>query len=117
MTTEREELELAALAAGLLPIPDNKALDYSVDGGLAFCGGGEYTVWSPRHDDGDSFRLMVKLGMDVFSGNNKVTAWAFGSNGGFTRSFLGVEDKAAATREAIYQVAVEVGRRMKEQMK
>lgn len=63
--TDRELLKAAAKAAGLLPLLENKELDFTPDGGLAFCGGGEYTEWNPFTDDGDALRLVVQLGMSL----------------------------------------------------
>lgn len=69
-------------------------------------------IWLPRTDDGDAFRLMVKLNLNVFSVNR--TSYVMESE-----SALGNEitvrhgnDPAAATREAIFRAAVVIGQAM-----
>lgn len=61
MSTDRELLELAALAAGI----EDFRID---DGGYLWADklpGGDSGAWSPLHDDGDALRLVVQLGIAV----------------------------------------------------
>ena len=107
MKTDRELLELAAKAAG-----------YDIDwGDWLDCG--SHTLyrnkaankfWNPLTDDGDAFRLSVKLSM--------MTARRININGEFViaeipgRMFEAepvAEDWYAATRRAIVRAAAEIG--------
>jgi hypothetical protein len=117
--SDRELLELAAKAAGILPLPDGKELDAAPDGGLMICGGGEVKYWNPLTDDGDALRLAVKceMSLDLFDDLIRV---------GYTlpdeslrpadRTADVVEspkaDPCAATRRAIVRAAAEIGRNM-----
>lgn len=117
MVNDREMLELAAKAAG-------------VGGGWEFVRGrntptcyrgADGRIWNPRDDDGDSFRLMVKLnlhiGIDAESAGAITVEWGFDA-GGFPGKGVQEEapidgDDCAATRLAIFRAAVEIGRAMK----
>lgn len=111
---ERELLELAAKASGLLPLPAGKELDYTESGGLAFCGDGDYFRWNPLDDDGDALRLAVKLGMtvDVMPHHDRRKARTVASRGGGFQEFH-LADPYAATRRAIVRAAAEIGKAMK----
>jgi len=67
--------------------------------------------WNPLTEDGDAFRLAVKLGMDVEIG---ITfSWACaekGNRGGHSVPTHG--DPLTATRLAIVRAAAEIGRTM-----
>ncbi len=102
--SDRELLELAAKAAGILPLPDGKELDAAPDGGLMICGGGEVKYWNPRDDDGDALRLAVK----TLDSDQIEAIWAE-VNAMRHKSFA---DEVAATRRAIFHAAAEVGRNM-----
>lgn len=91
---DRELLELAAKAAG---IDTTRCLQYE-DG--AFDWPGKVGRWNPLTDDGDAFRLAVKLGIDVFPWQNKT----------HDERTIGIE---AATRRAIVRAAAEIGRNIK----
>lgn len=102
--TDRELLELAAKAAG---IPLNEFGD---------CENGDYwidekgTYWNPLDDDGDAFRLAVKLGFAVsveFQVGSTVVLW--GPPTGVIREQHG-DDPCAATRMAIVRAAAEIGK-------
>ena len=107
--TDTERLELAAVAAG-----------YSFDGYVLrntkteF----EYSGWNPLEDDGDAFRLAVRLSIPfhVFYGQNTVVAY-----GKKTTHFPEGKDEIVSftdnpnesTRRAIVLVAAEIGKTMK----
>jgi len=64
MTNDRELLEAAAKAAGMIPPPPGMDLGEPgpmSKGGLVFSGNGECIDWNPLTDDGDALRLVVKL--------------------------------------------------------
>lgn len=106
MKTNRELLELAAKAAGyqyIKPIED-------YDGNLGLEVGSTnpmrtYT-WNPLKDDGDAFRLAIRLKMEVDFDDVRVAVR--------TRQGIKVlEDEGgdlyAATRRAIVRAAAEIG--------
>lgn len=105
---DRELLELAAKAAGLLELGewfDNYDIDSPVS--QSFVVGN--TEWNPLDDDGDALRLAVKLKFvveihDTFSD----VRW---DDGGKRENH--VHDPYAATRRAIVRAAAEIGKRMK----
>jgi hypothetical protein len=104
--TDRELLELAANAAGI--IVGHSKRDPSItffldDRGLVI-------NWDPLTDDGDALRLAVKLGMQITiildgdDGNHSpktMVDWATEEHG---------NDPCAATRRAIVRVAAETGK-------
>ena len=111
MTTEREQLGLAA-----------KACDIEIDhwrGGMPMViiweyGIGECRAWKPKHDDGDCARMEARLGIDLIwyttkiqtvdtTGNYRATAFFEDHNG----------DKNAARRAASLAVATEIGRALR----
>ena len=65
-------------------------------------------MWNPLEDDGDAFRLSVKLGLAVTCTLSAKTSWAgihcydFAEDHG--------DDPLAATRRAIVRAAAEIGR-------
>jgi hypothetical protein len=107
--TDRELLEWAAKAAGILPAL-GRDVDVSPDGGLMICGGGEVLQWNPLRHDGDALRLAVRLGIDIFgSVDARFCEW-----GGGTTSEPCGNDPDAAQRRAIVRAAAEIGRAMPE---
>ena len=100
--TDRELLELAAKAAGVV----------AVDGHywIARDSSGEPNKWNPLTDDGDALRLAVKLllTVEVEDGFTEVLT---GSGMEITESHK--EDSLLATRRAIVRAAAEIGRAMK----
>lgn len=116
--TDRELLELAAKAAGLLPPPDGKELDHTTDGGLAFCGNGEFEAWNPLQDDGDALRLAVELsgcdgGIAImlnsrFDSYGCATIHTDADHKSSQESMR--DDPYAATRRAIVRAAAEIGK-------
>ena len=116
--TDREMLELAALAMG---IPVYESTDGTIQNRpiLAFAGGGgmgtmPYEIqWDPRFDDAQAFRLAVKLKIDVKHYDDHVVGWFDGGYIGTGKIMYG-KDPYAATRLAITRAAAEVGRGMRD---
>jgi hypothetical protein len=95
--TDRELLELAAKAAGLEVVTPTML---------------KYGQWNPLSDDGDAFRLAVKLGVQitiVLDGDDgdhlpqTMVDWATEEH---------MNDPYAATRRAITHAAAEIGKDM-----
>lgn len=110
MTNNREQHELAARAAGLLLLWKTGS-----------CKGGEFEAafvgdqpWRPKEDDGDAFRLGVKLGLKTSVGYDigLVFCRPNDSNENEVWEPLGKNDPCAATRLAIFRAAVEIGKAM-----
>jgi len=113
--SDRELLELAAKAAGILPLPDGKELDAAPDDSLMICGGGDVKYWNPRDDDGDALRLAVKLGIAVQCHLHDGEGYALAGAGQIPNAvdIRPNDDPYAATRRAIVRAAAEIGRNMK----
>ena len=115
--TDHELLELAAKAAGM----HLTRAGYIVDGDEKnpIYSHPDY-AWNPLTDDGDAFRLAVKLGMIVSIINHpkllQVEATAYPPDhrpeGRMALEPLGA-DHLAATRRAIVRAAAQIGRSMK----
>jgi hypothetical protein len=110
--TDRELLELAAKAAG---INTKRSLQYA-DG--AYDWPEKAGRWNPLADDGDAFRLAVKLGMTVSLEPPTETDAAcvivadWSNDTGWPRVSLSEphkKDSYAATRRAIVRAAAEIG--------
>ncbi|WP_052497367.1 hypothetical protein [Pseudomonas fluorescens] len=104
--TDQELLELAAKAAGL--VVDGT---FETDTGRAWLthwaerhGELQPLLWNPLADDGDAFRLAVKLGMNVEINDNYTLACTYGNF-----SEPAKPDPAAAARRAIVRAAAAVG--------
>lgn len=111
MTTDRELLELAAKAYGLLQ--NDRPFFH---GGLTErvpVAGTAYGVrgWNPLTSDGDALRLVVKLELHIGMESHTVSAWHKNVFGNFQTEQLGT-DPCAATRRAIVRAAAEIGRAM-----
>ncbi len=114
--TDREMLELAARAAGIVVTDDMRELWLHVGS----------SAWNPRTDDGDALRLAVKLGLHVMQypiyDEPKHSAIAKKSarllDDTCVDMCVGIEvygsDPYAATRRAITRAAAEIGRQMEE---
>jgi hypothetical protein len=110
MSTNREQHELAAKAAGLLLLWKTGS-----------CKGGEVEAafvgdqpWRPKDDDGDAFRLGVSLGIQSCWSQSMGHAIAFWAPP-FKRSIEIAEygpNPRAATRLAIFRAAVAIGKAM-----
>lgn len=100
--TDRELLELAAKAAGIIVEPDGR---FQFPHGL----------WNPLTDDGDALRLAVKLGMRVSCdqyGDTSVTV-EYGELMDVIAHELTGTNAYDATRRAIVRAAAEIGKSMK----
>ena len=118
--TEREELELAAKAAGIGPLD----FDYAEREGHGMYFGPRipapkgglvamtHTYWRPKEDDGDALRLAVKVGMRLELDNNWQRSHAQQMQKGEWFTAPHNSDPYAATRLAIFRAAVEIGRAM-----
>ena len=67
------------------------------------------TLWNPLTDDGDAFRLAVKLNLHI---SVFVDAIGIGTPGDGYVEFKYESDPCAATRRAIVRAAAEIGRNM-----
>ena len=108
MSTDRELLEAAAKAAGIELVWRNFSNVPNLFKGLS-----SDEIWNPLTDDGDAFRLAVKLRkMPVIERWSDGHDWVFipGHEGGALP--LG-NDPLAAARRAIVRAAAEIGRSMK----
>ena len=99
--TDRELLEMAAKAAGISPIFWNDDYGHGIVDG---------EFWNPLTDDGDAFRLAVKLGIELHDPYqyNKACAWLRAPMVEFWEN-LG-DDPYAATRRAIVRAAAEIAK-------
>lgn len=112
MTTDRELLELAAKAGGIIG-------EYESWTGQGFKEGIRQVIngtkclrpWNPLTDDGDALRLAVKLGIRLEFADGWVVANA-GSVCAPQFSERTGSDAGAATRRAIVRAAAEIGRAM-----
>ena len=114
MTTEREQLILAAKACGLHFNPTLKLKQgIRVVRPDAKCQS-DQVLWDPKNDDGDCARMEARLGIDLIwyttkiqtvdtTGNYRATAFFEDHNG----------DKNAARRAASLAVAAEIGRALR----
>jgi hypothetical protein len=105
--TDRELLELAAKAAGI------RAL-YSPDSVLRDCTGLEPAMnifsapeWNPLTDDGDAFRLAVRLWIQLCYFENVTCASVGGSAMPWVEEPVG-SDKEASARRAIVRAAAAI---------
>lgn len=113
MSADIELLRLAAKAAGHDPA-------VFIDDSLVMFGGLQ-VKWSPKHNDGDSLRLAVALGLQVsiLRGGPYMDGPCVEVRGYESRRLLAVEFASdngeslqAAARSAIYCAAAEIGRAM-----
>lgn len=94
---DRELLELAAKAAGV-----------ESGGGYFWTADGQ--AWHPLIDDGDAFRLAVKLNLCIMH-----TEYGVGVSEPMGQTYLelAADDPITATRRAIVRAAAEIGKGMK----
>ena len=101
--TDRELLELAAKAAGWRI----DFLSYDSDGlANVYAPDGTHHAWNPLANDGDAFRLMLDLDIDIY-GDEKYRGADAGDGYSATESVDG--NVYAATRRAIVRAAAEIG--------
>lgn len=101
--TDKELLELAAKAAGII----NQGY---CESGFLFTGTGEsgaFYKWNPLTNDGDALRLAVKCALKISHTTDSVIVSVNGIVRS-VRSYYG--DPYAATRRAIVRAAAEIGR-------
>ena len=111
MTTDRELLEAAAKAAGLdlqhkpLFSGDAEPGYYDYSGGTP-----KWTWWNPLTDDGDAFRLAVRLNLLLmpYPDDNAVRVTRLDQPDTIV-SWGTPPDALAATRRAIVRAAAEIG--------
>lgn len=118
MQSDRELLELAAKAAGIViyrPVEDCVAQPNPEHvGGFAIENArGGHSLWNPLLDDGDCFRLALKLGIDFYIGddNGAATYTVYFDPARNRVQHHGTED-FAATRRAIVKAAAEIGKQL-----
>jgi len=106
--TDQELLEFAAKAAGydFITVEEHDTGDW-----IAAWKGRESIDWNPLIDDGDAFRLMVKLSLGVSIPVHKTICADVIC---FLNSSVNVREEGgnryAATRRAIVRAAAEIGR-------
>lgn len=102
------DLEYAAKAAGI---------DGQLEGDGWFINNADGLQWNPEEDEGDSRRLQVKLRLSIHLSIDVVQVDLPSFNSGvfkdieFNPAIEG--DDLRACREAVFQVAVQIGRNMK----
>lgn len=108
--TDRELLELAAKAAGIMLEWDGHPAEWQP----MYYEGKTYHSFNPLTDDGDALRLAVQLKLEVFCGmgmkGDIVTVLApqeFDLESVYERH---EQDACAATRRAIVRAAAEIGK-------
>ncbi len=122
---DREMLELAAKAADMEIFRwEESKPRTAVVKGKRFVSSDEFFYWAPLDDDGDAFRLAVKLKIHCyqysFPGQMRNGYWAMNGYVQATRKDIDEraaienDDRYAATRLAIVLVAAEIGRGGKE---
>lgn len=112
---DREQLELAAKAAGLTIVGSIPSILHD-DDWLETTENGPDMFWNPLQNDGDALRLAVKLNMGI---SIPVATHAMVDVITFRNSGVNVmescnNDPYAATRRAIVRAAAEIGRQMQE---
>lgn len=102
--TTKELLEKAAKAAGL---PLSEEFDLTTGDFIYIgIGNGDLEVWDPLGDDGDAFRLAVKLNLGFSFNKHSVDVSLIDL--GYWHSVSYGQDKEAATRLAIVRAAAAI---------
>jgi hypothetical protein len=120
--TDRELLELAAKAVGMVVLPDTKPWPRDLDGWFFNQVGKEPPAlydrskawlpqWAPLTDDADAFRLAVKLRISLIIGEGSTLAADPTDYNEGIREKHGI-DPAAAARRAIVRAAAEIAARL-----
>lgn len=111
--SDRELLELAAKAAGIVLVPYtwNKASPWGEHEGFTVSGEGP-NEWNPLEDDGDALRLAVKLQLRVIPPEDEFGLDRASVRIAGRRDLVDAfhKDPCAATRRAIVRAAAEIGR-------
>lgn len=111
--TDRELLELAAKAAGLvlLQVPNTTQTDADWWAYEAKAKPNTAKPWNPLEDDAAALRLAVKLGMTMeLAGEFMYALGHAGIDAGLEQ--VTGDDPYAATRRAIVRAAAEIGKTM-----
>lgn len=103
--TSRELLEAAAKAAGIELLGTSWGMSEEGDF-LGFAVAGEKT-WNPLVDDGDAFRLLVKLQLAISLDYREVEVWSYSHEHSDVTELIG--DPYASTRRAIVRAAAKIG--------
>jgi hypothetical protein len=111
--TDRELLELAAKAAGIVGVDDVYPIfrGASKDWDLK-----DWSEWNPLTEDGDALWLAVKLKLRVHIREIEVSVDIYEGGAWQNQVVVGVSwnaDPYDATRRAIVRAAAEIGRNMK----
>lgn len=106
---DREELELAAKAAGI----EHQGYHVSPygDGDSGLHHDSLRRLWNPKEDDGDALRLAVILCLDILHCPNTVQV-GMPRSGTYLHEQIVGDDRQTATRLAIFHAAVKIGRAM-----
>ena len=107
MKTDRELLELAAKAAGIVGVWHERGQCIHVTD----CEGMSDIWWRPLTDDGDALRLGAKLLLDVYSSEACIVA-EDGNGVQCIEYMYGPEDYASGWRRAIVRAAAAIGEAM-----
>jgi len=109
MKTDRELLELAARAAGIVGVWHERGECIHVTD----CAGMSDMWWRPLTDDGDALRLAVALKLDIqfFDGHAEIQVDGDDINSATVEPYA--QDMQAATRRAIVRAAAAIGEQMK----
>lgn len=107
--TDRELLECAARAAGLL----ERAIIYEEEDGTGFYAKiGKREYWRPRQDDADALRLALDLGITIEWRERMQYAVAKWARGSLNQPLEPGCDKYAAAKLAIVRAAAAIGEKM-----
>ncbi len=114
MQSDRELLELAARAAGLVVagLADKMLVDPERRAGglIVVTPTGGHTAWNPLTDDGDALRLAVTLKIDLFHDDPRDNdAWVMAGDIEFVEDVDGESSRPAAARRAIVRAAAAIG--------
>lgn len=96
--TDRELLELAAKAAGIVHYQSDRPF------------GSDAPYWNPLTDDGDVARMEAKLGLNILWTDEHVIAYQRGKSGNPEKYSFHDGDKQKARRYASTKVAAEIAR-------
>lgn len=112
---DRELLEMAAKANNDPKIYKDIGEFYRIIGRNEDIGCDVLAIWSPLNDDGDAFRLAVKLQIEIEHAELAVIATHRAYNWGWLGEGVNEDhgDRYAATRRVIVRAAAEIGRNMK----
>lgn len=108
--TDKELLELAAKAAGISIVWDDKWNCFMRDARPVQEFDSELLPWRPLTDDGDALRLAVKLKMRVDVVDFAVYVWTLNGIVSIKESTTMGYDIEEATRRAIVRAAAEIGK-------